>query len=56
MKNKMLQGQARERATIAIKLRASGMTWQAIGETLGITRQRAQQLAKTHTKSGAKPA
>jgi DNA-directed RNA polymerase sigma subunit (sigma70/sigma32) len=57
--NKMLHEQARERATIAIKLHKSGKTWQEIGCVLGVTRQRAQQLAKTHMqrpKRGPKPA
>ena len=33
------------RARIAARMRARGATWTAIGKALGVTRQRARQLA-----------
>lgn len=39
---------ARPRAQRAIRLRETGETWTAIGKMLGVSRQRAQALAKAH--------
>jgi hypothetical protein len=41
---------ARPRAERAIRLREAGETWASIGRMLGVSRQRAQQLAKAHSK------
>jgi len=35
---------ARERERIAIEMRRSGMTYEKIGERMGITRERARQI------------
>lgn len=49
--NARLKAQARPRALKAIALRKRGYTWTNIGALLGITRQRAQALAKAHSKT-----
>lgn len=43
--NRRLQDEAEARALRVLRLRAAGETWQAIGGLLGISKQRAQQLA-----------
>ena len=39
---------AQPRALQVIRLRESGHTWESIGSSLGVSRQRAQQIAKAH--------
>lgn len=48
--NRRQREAAAERAQRAIRLRAAGETWQTIGRLLGVSRQRAQALAKSHSK------
>ncbi len=43
--NRKLKRAAKPRIRRILKLRASGKTWQAIGDMMGITKQRAQALA-----------
>jgi hypothetical protein len=40
---------ARARAERAIRLKNAGETWETIGKLLGVSRQRAQALAKAHS-------
>ena len=56
--NQRLQDEARARVQRVLRLREAGETWKTIGDLLGITRQRAQQLAarearRTGEKSAA---
>jgi len=46
--NKRLAEEARPRAERAARLRAAGETWATIGQLLGVSRQRAQQLVAKH--------
>jgi hypothetical protein len=39
---------AAERARRVIRLRATGETWASIGRIIGVSRQRAQALARAH--------
>jgi DNA-directed RNA polymerase sigma subunit (sigma70/sigma32) len=48
--NLKLKRQAEPRRERAAKLRAAGETWTEIGTILGISRQRAQQLAAAYRK------
>ena len=48
--NRQQKEVARPRAERAIRLREAGETWATIGRILGVSRQRAQQLAKAHSK------
>jgi predicted transcriptional regulator len=50
--NRIAHEQAKERGLRAVRLRKAGETWAAIGLLLGVTRQRAQALAKAHAKQG----
>jgi len=43
--NERLRREALPRARRALRLRQAGETWEAIGKLLGVTRQRAAQLA-----------
>lgn len=45
--NARLQRQAKPRALRIQKMKAAGKTWAEIGAKLGISRQRAQQIAAT---------
>lgn len=40
---------ARPRAERALRLREAGESWVTIGKILGVSRQRAQALAKAHS-------
>lgn len=48
--NSRLHDAAIIRGKRALALRNSGKTWEAVGKIMGITRQRAQQLAAKVTK------
>lgn len=48
--NKRLRNLARPRALRIIRLREKGKSWTVIGAMLGISRQRAQQIAAAHKK------
>jgi len=50
--NDRLHAAARPRGRLVIRLRKAGKTWAAIGERLGISRQRAHALAKAHSRNG----
>ena len=42
--NLQLKEQGKKRAKQVVKLRAAGLTWDAIGKKLSISRQRAHQI------------
>lgn len=50
--NRAQKEAARDRGDRAIRLREAGETWVTIGKLLGVSKQRAQALAKAHNKSG----
>lgn len=54
--NQRLQDEAQARVQRVLRLRAAGETWQTIGDLLGITRQRAQQLAAREARRSEKSA
>jgi hypothetical protein len=54
--NQRLQDEAQARVQRVLRLRAAGETWRAIGDLLGITRQRAQQLAAREARRNEKSA
>lgn len=49
--NRRQREAAEGRAQRAIRLREAGETWETIGKLLGVSRQRAQALAKAHTST-----
>lgn len=49
--NRQQRELARPRAERAIRLREAGETWKEIGRILGVSRQRAQALAKAYAKA-----
>lgn len=48
--NERLHRESLPQARRAASLRRNGITWEEVGEIMGITRQRAQQLAAKVTK------
>jgi DNA-directed RNA polymerase specialized sigma subunit len=44
--NEMMAAATRKRQRLVLKLRDQGKTWQEIGDTLGVSRQRAEQIHK----------
>ena len=48
--NREAHERARARGERALRLRAAGETWASVGTVLGVTRQRAQALARAHRK------
>jgi DNA-directed RNA polymerase sigma subunit (sigma70/sigma32) len=44
--NERIKREARERAAKVSKMRKAGLTWTQVGNALGVTRQRAQQIGK----------
>lgn len=48
--NRKQHDAAKPRALLAIKLRKQLKSWKEIGALLGVSPQRAQQLAKAHAK------
>lgn len=50
--NRQQREAARPRAERVIRLREAGETWAVIGRIIGVSRQRAQALAKAHKYNG----
>lgn len=44
--NEMMAAATKKRQRLVLKLRQQGRTWQEIGDTLGVSRQRAEQIHK----------
>lgn len=49
--NMALRQKALLRAKVAADLKASGMTWREVGESLGVSWQRAQQIGSRYIAS-----